>query len=219
VPYFYGRAEGGAVIIEGADARHLARSLRARPGELISVIDPDRAVVMRVRLAAVAPELVTGIVEEERRHQPEPPVSVTMALAMLPASALDEALARCTELGASGFLLVQAERSIARGARPERWATICREASLLAGRLRVPEVRGPVRLQEALGACEGPLLLDREGPVRLRPLDASSTLFVGPEGGWSEAEVAQAAAGVSLGPRNLRAENAAAAALAIALSG
>jgi 16S rRNA (uracil1498-N3)-methyltransferase len=218
VPYFYGRAEGGSVLIEGADARHLARSLRARPGELISVIDPDRELVMTVRLAAVAPELVTGIVEEERRHQPEPAISVTMALAMLPASALDEALSRCTELGAASFLLVQAERSVARGARPERWAVICREASLLAGRLRVPEVRGPVAFGEAVRTCQRPLLLDREGAERLRPLQAPTTLFVGPEGGWTAAELALAPAAVSLGPRNLRAENAAAAALAIALA-
>jgi 16S rRNA (uracil1498-N3)-methyltransferase len=206
------------VIIEGADARHLARSLRARPGELISVIDPGRAVLMSVRLASVGLDLVSGIVEDERPHQPEPAIPVTMALAMLPASALDEALSRCTELGAAAFLLVQAERSVARGARPERWAAICREASLLAGRLLVPEVRGPVRFEEAVQTCERPLVLDREGAERLRPLEVSSTLFVGPEGGWTEAELALAPAGVSLGPRNLRAENAAAAAVAIALA-
>jgi len=218
VPYFYGREEGGSVAIEGADARHLARSLRARPGELISVIDPGREVLMSVRLASVAPELVSGIVEDERPHRPEPPVAVTMGLAMLPAAALDEALSRCTELGAAGFVLVQAARSVARGARPDRWAAICREASLLAGRLRVPEVRGPMRLEEALAGCEGVLVLDREGAARLGSLAAPGTLLVGPEGGWSAAELALAPAAATLGPRNLRAENAAAAALAIALS-
>jgi len=206
------------VAIEGADARHLARSLRARPGELISVIDPGREVLMSVRLASVAPELVSGLVEDERPHRPEPPVAVTMGLALLPAAALDEALSRCTELGAAGFVLVQAERSVARGARPDRWAAICREASLLAGRLRVPEVRGPMRLEEALGSCEGPLVLDREGAARLGSLPGPGTLLVGPEGGWTSAELALAPAAVTLGPRNLRAENAAAAALAIALS-
>lgn len=219
MPYFYGRAEGGSVSIEGADARHLARSLRARPGELIQVIDPERSVLMSVRLATVSPELVGGLVEAERPHRPEPEVEVAMALAMLPASALDEALARCTELGAHGFLLVEAERSVARGARPERWATICREASLLAGRLRVPEVRGPVPLAEALAACPRPLVLDRDGEIRLSPVRDAVTLFIGPEGGWTDAERALAPARASLGPRNLRAENAAAAALAVALSG
>jgi len=116
LPYFYGRAEGGSVTIEGADARHLARSLRARPGELISVIDPGREILMSVRLAAVSADLVSGTVEEERPHRPEPEVPVTMALAMLPASALDEALARCTELGAASFLLVQKTQTATMGA-------------------------------------------------------------------------------------------------------
>ena len=218
MPYFFGRESGGMVQLEGADARHLARSLRARPGEVIAVIDPGRGVALSVRLVSVSPEVVTGRVEAERDHRPEPAVPVTLALAMLPAAALDQALVRCTELGAAAFLVVEAERSVARGGRPERWATICREAALLAGRLRVPEVRGPVGLAEALAACAGPLLLDREAERRLGPLSEPATLFVGPEGGWSPAEVGQAPATVSLGPRNLRAENAAAAAIAIALS-
>jgi 16S rRNA (uracil1498-N3)-methyltransferase len=218
VPYFYGREAGGAVSLAGADARHLARSLRARPGEMIAVIDPQRAVVMSVRLVSVSPELVTGVVEGEREHRPEPAVAVTVALAMLPASALDEALTRCTELGAAGFVLVEAERSVARGARPERWATVCRAAALLAGRLRVPEVQGPAGFAEALAACPRPVLLDREATGRLGPLSGPASLFVGPEGGWSPDEVGQAPATCSLGPRNLRAENAAAAAVAIALS-
>ena len=207
------------MLIEGADARHLARSLRARAGELISVIDPERAVLMSVRLLSVAAEQVAGEVEEERPHRPEPPVPVTMALAQLPAAGLDEALARCTELGAAGFLVVRAERSVARGSRPDRWAAVCREAALLAGRLRVPEVRGPVPLGEALAGHPAPLMLDREAATRLGPAGAPSSLFIGPEGGWTAAELALAPATASLGPRNLRAENAAAAALAIALSG
>jgi 16S rRNA U1498 N3-methylase RsmE len=115
-------------------------------------------------------------------------------------------------------VLLQAARSVARGARPERWATLCREASLLAGRLRVPEVVGPVALAEALATCPRPLFLDREAPARLGPLRAPATLFIGPEGGWEPIELAAAPESLSLGPRNLRAENAAAAALAIALA-
>jgi len=219
VPYFYGREAGGAVSLEGADARHLARSLRARPGELIAVIDPQRAVVMSVRLVSVSPELVAGVVEGEREHRPEPAVAVTVALAMLPASPLDEALTRCTELGAAGFVLVQAERSVARGARPERWAAVCREASLLAGRLRVPEVHGPLPLSQALAGCPRPIVLEQESSLRFTSLGSPATLFIGPEGGWTPLELGLAPETASLGWRNLRAENAAAAALAIALSG
>jgi len=174
---------------------------------------------MSVRLVSVSPELVAGVVEGEREHRPEPAVAVTVALAMLPASALDEALTRCTELGAAGFVLVQAERSVARGARPERWATVCREAALLAGRLRVPEVQGPLPLPQALAGCPRPIVLEQESSLRLTSLGSPATLFIGPEGGWTPLELGLAPETASLGWRNLRAENAAAAALAIALSG
>ena len=118
-----------------------------------------------------------------------------------------------TEVGAAGFLLVAAERSVGRGARPERWAAICREAAMLAGRLRVPAVRGP-----AWAAAANPVLLDRSGG-ELGRLQAPATLFVGPEGGWSPGELAQAGERrASLGPRNLRADTAALVGLSLALA-
>jgi 16S rRNA U1498 N3-methylase RsmE len=67
------------------------------------------------------------------------------------------------------------------------------------------------------GSCVG-LAVTAEATGRLGPLSGPASLFVGPEGGWSPDEVGQAPATCSLGPRNLRAENAAAAAVAIALS-
>ena len=148
MPYFFGRREGERVRIEGADARHLARSLRARPGELVSVVQPEGR-LLGVRLTEVSPTLVLGLVESEAEHQPEPSRRVTVAAARLPAPALDLLLSRCTEAGAAGFLVVSADRSVARGDRPERWAAVCREAAMLAGRLVVPDVRGPLSFQEA----------------------------------------------------------------------
>jgi 16S rRNA (uracil1498-N3)-methyltransferase len=218
LPYFFGHRDGDRVEIRGADARHLARSLRARPGELISVVQIEGA-LLTVRLAAVDPNLVVGMVEGERPHDPEPDAEVVLAVAMLPAPALDLVLSRGTEAGAAGFVLVAAERSVGRGARPERWASICREAAMLAGRLRVPEVRGPVPFREAWAAAAEPVLLDRCGPA-LEPVAGSATLFIGPEGGWAPGELELGAGRVaSLGPRNLRADTAALVGLTQALSG
>jgi 16S rRNA (uracil1498-N3)-methyltransferase len=216
LPYFFGRREGERVEISGADARHLARSLRARPGERISVIEPEGK-LLTVRLGSVDPTLVIGVVEEEAEHRSEPERRVTLAVAMLPAPALDLVLSRCTEAGAAAFVLLKAERSVARGARPDRWAAICREAAMLAGRLVVPEVRGPLPLAEVWASAARPLLLDRSGPAQ-RPLPEADTLFVGPEGGWSPAELALAGERrASLGPLNLRADTAALVALTLAL--
>jgi 16S rRNA (uracil1498-N3)-methyltransferase len=216
VPFFFASRDGDRVEIAGADARHLVRSLRARPGERISVVEPAGR-LLTVRLESVAPALVTGRVEAEVEHRPEPERSVTLAVAMLPAAGLELVLSRCTEAGAAGFLLVDAQRSVARASKPERWATICREAAMLAGRLVVPDVRGPLPFRRAWEEAEAPLLLDRPGGP-LAEVPDGTTLFIGPEGGWAQAELAIAGARTaSLGPRNLRADTAALVALALAL--
>ena len=130
------------MAIVGPDARHLARSLRARVGEEIDVIDPT-GLLLTVRLDLVSHDRVEGVVESERTHEPEPAAHITIAVANLPGSTLELVLSRCTEAGAYGFRIIQADRSVLRSSKPERWKTICREAAMLAGRLRVPEVSGP----------------------------------------------------------------------------
>ena len=166
MPFFYAtRRDGDRVEILGPDARHLAGPLRARPGELIAVVDPAGS-LLTVRLDAVSSREVAGSVVASRPHDPEPRLQVTMALALLPAAALEHSLSRSTELGAHAFLLVAADRSVARAAKLERWATICREAAMLAGRLVVPAVAGPVSLREVL-AGENVAVLDAAGTSRL----------------------------------------------------
>lgn len=216
MPYFFAQRDGDYVELTGTDARHLARSLRARPGERIMVVEPAGR-LLTVRLETVAGDRVRGWVEADVEHRPEPEVRVTLAVAMLPAAALELVLSRCTEAGAAAFLLVEAERSVARASKPERWAAICREAAMLAGRLVVPPVTGPEPFARAWAEAERPWLLDRGGEPARR-LDGGGTLFVGPEGGWTPAERALAGDRVlGLGPRTLRADTAALVGLALAL--
>lgn len=105
---------------------------------------------------------------------------------------------------------------------------------MLAGRFRVPAVEGPVQFAEALGRfADDPVFVLERGAREslsssLPMLSGLSSaggvprrvaLFVGPEGGWSEEELARAGGRLrGLGPRNLRAPNAAAAALAVVLA-
>src|ERR1700694_293549 len=99
MPYFYAtRREGDRVEILGPDARHLAGPLRARPGELIAVVDPAGS-MLTVRLDAVSSREVAGTVVATRLHNPEARLRVTMAIALLPAAALEHSLSRATELG------------------------------------------------------------------------------------------------------------------------
>jgi 16S rRNA (uracil1498-N3)-methyltransferase len=219
VPSFFVERNGARAFIVGADARHLARSLRARVGEEIEVMDPA-GLMLTVRLDSVSPDRVEGIVVAEREHNPEPAARIVIAIAHLPAPALELVLSRCTEAGAFGFDIIQADRSVARGSKPERWRTICREAAMLAGRLAVPEVGGPSSLEEILDRHENPVMLNRTAPLRLADLakPQNLTLLIGPEGGWSEREQARVALKASLGPRNLRADTAALVALATVLA-
>jgi 16S rRNA (uracil1498-N3)-methyltransferase len=219
LPSFFARREGDRAVIEGGDARHLARSLRARVGEEIEVIDPA-GFMLTVQLDIVSPDRVEGAVVSERPHKPEPAARITIAIANLPAPALELVLSRCTEAGAYAFVVFQADRSVARGSKLERWETICREAAMLAGRLRVPEAVARASLQDVLAAAEHPVMLARGAPQPLARLTAPRdvTLLVGPEGGWTERELALASLKASLGPRNLRADTAALVGLSVALA-
>jgi 16S rRNA (uracil1498-N3)-methyltransferase len=218
LPAFYGRREGDRVVIEGADARHLARSLRARPGETIQVVDPE-GWMLSVRLASVSDARIEGTVASEREHAPEPARHIVVAIAHLPSNALELVLSRCTEVGASAFHIVQAHRSVARGARQERWQTIIREAAMLAGRIRVPIVAGPSPLAEVIAERPNPVMLVRGAPQPLATMQLARevTLFIGPEGGWTDAELTLVKDHAGLGPRNLRADTAAIVATALAV--
>lgn len=217
MPFFFAEREGARAFVRGADAAHLVRSLRVRPGEEIQVVDAG-GFLLTVRVEAASASLVSGQVLAVEEYRPEPVRNVVVAVSHLPASALDMVLSRCTEVGASAFHIVQADRSIARGARQERWETIVREAAMLAGRLRVPAVLGPSPLAQVVAASPNPVMLVR-GAAALSEMgrEGDVTLLIGPEGGWTERELGMVPAHAGLGPRNLRADTAAIVATAIAV--
>jgi 16S rRNA (uracil1498-N3)-methyltransferase len=219
LPAFFARREGDRAVIEGGDARHLTRSLRARAGQQIEVVDPA-GFLLTVRLDHVTAERVEGTILAEREHRPEPAAEISIAIANLPAPALELVLSRCTEAGAYAFVVFHADRSVGRAEKLSRWATICREAAMLAGRLRVPEVAAASSVDAVIGAAEATIMLVRESTARLADVTSPRdvTLLIGPEGGWTERELELAEQTASLGPRNLRADTAALAGLAIALA-
>ncbi len=183
------------------------------------MIDPT-GYMLTVRLDAVSPDRVEGVVVSERPHRPEPAARITIAIANLPAQALELVLSRCTEAGAFAFQVFQADRSVARGAKHDRWLTICRESAMLAGRLRVPDVDALFSLEDVLKGSEHPVMLVRGAAQSLAKIaePRDLTLLVGPEGGWSDRELALASLKADLGSRNLRADTAALVALSVALA-
>lgn len=148
---------------------------------------------------------------------------------------IDLILQKCTELGATAIVPFMAERSVVRltaaqaGQRLERWRRIVREASRQSQRSTVPDVFLAMDLDEALrpaGAHRVKLLLwEEEQATRLKdtlaalPLPETVAVLVGPEGGFSPAEVATARENgfipITLGRRILRTETAGLAIMAI----
>jgi len=164
------------------------------------------------------------VVEERRPVASEPRHRLTVVQALLKGDALEEVVQHATEVGVARFRLVVTERCIARELSPrklERLRVIAREAAEQSERGIVPAVEPPVTLSEAFEPGSV-MLFERHKGLRLAAVEPPSNVIIGPEGGFSAAEVTAAErAGVmlaALGPRILRSETVAVAAAAVVLS-
>lgn len=225
---------GGRAVIAGADAAHLARSLRARAGEEVVVVDDD-AVEHGVRLDDVSAERCAGEIVWSRPSAAEPRLAVTV-LQSIAQQGMEDAIEAMVQAGVHAVVPVVTARTIVRldreraARRVERWRAVAREAAGLAGRGRVPRVGDVVPLGAALEAVDrhGVLLAANprsDDPLAALRLDPAVpvTLAIGPEGGFDDAELTLLAAArareVHLGPRILRARLAGAVATALLLGG
>ncbi|GAB4257176.1 MAG: 16S rRNA (uracil(1498)-N(3))-methyltransferase [Deferrisomatales bacterium] len=217
--------------IRGEEAHHLLRVLRARPGQEVLLFDGGGR-RWAGRLAGVRDGV--GQVEELRALPPnEPPLEVVLVAALPKGDRWEWVLEKGTELGVAGFRPVYTERSVARPPtarlrpRAARWEKLVTAASKQCERGRIPPVGDPVELGRLLAELAPPrpgearLFLAERSPARAPPLPAPPVervwVAVGPEGGWAPSERAalegSGFAPVPFGPRILRAETAALAAL------
>ena len=114
-----------------------------------------------------------------------------MVQALLKGDALETVIQHGTEVGVASFGLVVTERCVARDIsahRLERLRTIAREAAEQSERGIVPAIDAPVPLRDAL-APGSVLLFERHGAARLGQLEPPDVVIIGPEGGFSPAEV------------------------------
>lgn len=214
----------GQKVSLGAELAHrLGHVLRLKPGDRVVLAGGGRD--LEVELTAVSPRSVSAVVVAEVPCPPEPGIELVLYQSLIRAQRFELVLEKGTELGVSRFVPLVSERSQVRpereSGRAERWRRIVLEAAEQCGRGRVPEVGQPCSLEEALAGARGLRLLPWEGERAqglrslLRGLSekpAAVSVFIGPEGGFSEGEVALArregAATVSLGRRILRSETA-----------
>jgi 16S rRNA (uracil1498-N3)-methyltransferase len=204
----------------------LPESIERQVRAVLRLADGDRIVLLPGDRTEALCRLVDGecVVEERRAVASEPRHRLTVVQALLKGDALDEVVQHATEIGVAGFRLVVTERCVARDISPrrlDRLRAIAREAAEQSERGILPPVEAPVPLREALDAGSV-LLYEREESQRLGGMSPPAGVVIGPEGGFSPAEVeAASAAGMAiagLGPRILRSETVAVAAAAVILS-
>jgi 16S rRNA (uracil1498-N3)-methyltransferase len=217
------------VDLDGTAAKHVARVLRLRTGDALILFD-NAGGEYRAAIVAFGRDTVRVAVGEYLPTQRESPLHVTLAQGVSRGERMDVVVQKATELGVSRIVPLLTERTVVRlnqsqaANRLRHWRAIAIAACEQCGRNRVPEITAPMGLQEFLVSelPEGQrLLLNPDGGLKARDLPTSDavTLLIGPEGGLSDAERTAAGAAqfqaLSLGPRILRTETAALAALAV----
>jgi 16S rRNA (uracil1498-N3)-methyltransferase len=224
--------DGGELRLRGADARHLGGALRLQPKEVLIAVTPDGVEHRCQVISATAAEVVARVVDSAPSRR-EPSRRVRLCQALLKGDQFDRILEYAGELGVESVQPLITERTVARPdaakleARHSRWQQIVRQGAELGQRGRLPKVLPVAGVSEAAAAAAGEglrtfLLYEGRGLPGLTTADLGDDgdcIIVGPEGGWSDAEVKLAeqsgALAVSLGPRVMRPLPAALTALAV----
>ena len=211
--------------------RHVVRALRLQPGAELIVFDGNGG-EYRASLSRVERNGAWVRLNRFDEREAESPLQLTLVQGISRGERMDYAIQKAVELGVHAIVPVFTERSVVqlKGERADKrqahWQAVAQSACEQCGRNRVPQLHAPAAFSVWLNQWhgEGPALaLDPLAPQALADLPAPRqpvTVLVGPEGGLTDEELAQAGErgfqGVRLGPRILRTETAAAAILTAA---
>jgi 16S rRNA (uracil1498-N3)-methyltransferase len=233
--FFVERFDPNSATLRGEAAHHLGRVLRAEAGQLYELSDGERVWLARTE-SVKRDEVQFSLIEQ--LAAPVSSVRIELLLSIVKFDRFEWALEKATELGVDEIVPLAAERSekgllAAAGKRAERWKRILAESAQQARRLRIPDLRESAKPGEAFRASSARLKLllsekPGQGPLRevLEPGVSQRTanslaaiaVAIGPEGGWTDAELAAASAcgfvEAGLGTNILRTETAVCAALA-----
>lgn len=218
-------SEGRTFALEGQQAHYLGKVMRVREGDTIILCD-NQTGEWAARVGQVAKRRIdTTVVEKLRARESVP--DLWLCPALLKKDRFDLVLEKATELGAARIQPVITRRCVADKLNLERAATITIEAAEQCARTALPQVEAPLALKSLLESWPADRHLyfaDEEGgaPAASAFVDHSdpAAILIGPEGGFDDAEreairAHPAATAISLGPRILRGETAAIAALSV----
>ena len=211
--------------IEGPSAHYLLHVLRAAPGDPVRLFD-DRTGEWLALVASTAKRELTVTVTD-RLCEREPVPDVWLCFAPLKKGPLDFLVEKACELGAARLVPVITRRTIVDNPKLDRLRSTIVEAAEQCGRTALPQIDTPMILAKLLvhlGDSRALFFADETGGLpalpTMRAHPGPAAILVGPEGGFDPAErdairAHPRAHGITLGPRILRAETAAAAALAV----
>lgn len=221
-------AVGDTITVPDAKRHHLATVLRASPGDGVALFN-DSGFEYLARVAEVTRKTLNLFISDRTEPARESNLSITLVQSILGGDRMDYALGKAVELGVArvqpvtadnGKLKLNGERLSKKHAH---WQAVVEAAAEQSGRLVCPSVAAPEPLRAALGSrpddTTGVILALQGGSaLTTLPADTAFSLLIGPESGLSDAEIQLASDygwhEVTLGPRVLRAETAAPAAIA-----
>jgi len=220
-------APGAELSLTGEVAHRITRVLRMRRGEPLALFARGQELECEL-IEAGSPARVRVLAE----LPPEPQrIELNLYQALIRLNRFEWLIEKVTEIGVTAIVPIITERATVRAnevgaTRLERWRRIAIEASEQSGRRSVPSIATPVSYAAALSSATGCKVFAWEGlrrpaGTRIQPDPRGLSLFIGPEGGWSDEEVERAraagAAFMALGRNTLRSETAAIAAATLLL--
>jgi 16S rRNA (uracil1498-N3)-methyltransferase len=210
--------EGVQVGLDADQANYLGNVMRRVVGAEVLLFD-GRSGEWLARIGDAGRKRMTLGVERKTREQASVP-DVWLAFAPVKRAQTDWLVEKATELGAARLIPVITQRTIAERVKLERLEAIAIEAAEQCGRTRLPEIAEPTALKALLSMERTLYFADEAGgePAAKAFKPGPALILIGPEGGFTEDERAMIrglpnAVAISLGPRILRAETAALAAL------
>lgn len=219
-------AQGAAITLAPEQGHYLCNVLRLSPGDAVAVFNGNDGEWLSYITDALKKKVSLRV--ESRKAEAQPPPDIDYLFAPLKHARLDYMVQKATELGARRLRPVTTRRTIAERVNLERMRANAIEAAEQCNLVFVPEVLEPVSLEKALQAWDPSrrLIYCDEAAAIADPVMALSTLsppaavLVGPEGGFTTEEREQLKSlafvtPISLGPRIMRADTVAIAALAV----
>jgi 16S rRNA (uracil1498-N3)-methyltransferase len=218
-------AHGAQITLDQPQSHYLGSVMRRQPGDMVRLFNGHDG-EWAARVAAVAKKAVTLIAERQSAPQEMVP-DLWLCAAPLKKGRIDWLVEKACELGVAQLQLVTTQRTVVDKPNLERLGAHMVEAAEQCGRTAVPELPEPLsldRLLKAWPAGRALIFADETGgeamAATMARVPAPAAILIGPEGGFTPAErdairAHSAAVPVSLGPRILRADTAALAAVAV----